>query len=166
MTFHVQRRVGELSSRIAADVAQIEDTVVASLPQFLRQTAMLVGSIVLIAVTSSRLTLVMLSVFPALIAIAVVFGRLIRRNSKEAQDRLADGNVIVEETLQGIASVKAFANEDYEQDRYRRPRPLSGRRCCAGRSIAAASSRSSSSPCSAPWCWCCGTASGWCRPTK
>ncbi len=62
----------------------------------------------------------MLSVFPALIGIAVVFGRLIRRNSKEAQDRLADGNVVVEETLQGIASVKAFANEEYEQDRYRR----------------------------------------------
>jgi ABC-type multidrug transport system fused ATPase/permease subunit len=62
----------------------------------------------------------MLSVFPALIGIAVVFGRLIRRNSREAQDRLADGNVIVEETLHGIASVKAFANEDYEQDRYRR----------------------------------------------
>ncbi len=120
MSFHVQRRVGELSNRIAADVSQIEDTVVASLPQFLRQTTMLVGSILLIAVTSARLTLVMLSVFPALIGIAVLFGRLIRRNSKEAQDRLADGNVIVEETLHGIASVKAFANEDYEQDRYRR----------------------------------------------
>ena len=120
MTFHVQRRVGEMSSRIAADVSQIEDTVVAALPQFLRQSTMLVGSILLIAVTSARLTLVMLSVFPALIGIAVIFGRLIRRNSKEAQDRLADGNVIVEETLHGIASVKAFANEDYEQDRYHR----------------------------------------------
>jgi ABC transporter fused permease/ATP-binding protein len=120
MTFHVQRRVGEMSSRIAADVSQIEDTVVAALPQFLRQTTMLVGSIILIAVTSGRLTLVMLSVFPALIGIAVVFGRLIRRNSRAAQDRLADGNVIVEETLHGIASVKAFANEEYEQDRYRR----------------------------------------------
>jgi ABC-type multidrug transport system fused ATPase/permease subunit len=120
MTFHVQHRVGELSNRIATDVSQIEDTVVAALPQFLRQMTMLVGSIVLIAVTSLRLTLVMLSVFPALIGIAVVFGRLIRRNSKEAQDRLADGNVIVEETLHGIASVKAFANEEYEQDRYRR----------------------------------------------
>ena len=119
MTFHVQRRVGELSSRIAADVAQIEDTAVAALPQFLRQTAMLGGSLVLIAVTSGRLTLLMLSVFPALIGIAVVFGRLIRRNSKQAQDRLAESNVIVEETLQGVASVKAFANEDYEQARYR-----------------------------------------------
>jgi ATP-binding cassette subfamily B protein len=119
MTFHVQRRVGELSSRIASDVSQIEDTAVASLPQFLRQSAMLVGSIALIAFMSWQLTLLMLSVFPVLIAIAVLFGRLIRRNSKEAQDHLAESNVVVEETLQGIASVKAFANEDYEQVRYR-----------------------------------------------
>ncbi|HVS38798.1 MAG TPA: ABC transporter transmembrane domain-containing protein [Gemmataceae bacterium] len=118
MTFHIQRRVGELSSRIAADVAQIEDTATAALPQFLRQSAMLIGSLVLIAVLSGPLTLLMLSVFPALIAIAVVFGRLIRRNSKQAQDGLAESNVIVEETLQGIASVKAFANENYEQARY------------------------------------------------
>ncbi len=168
MTFHVQRRVGELSSRIAADVAQIEDTAVAALPQFLRQTAMLVGSIALIAFTSLRLTAVMLSVFPVLIAVAVVFGRLIRRNSKEAQDRLADGNVVVEETLQGIASVKAFANEGLRGGpAYRQgPRPASWRRCCAAPSTAAASSRSSSSPCSARWCWCCGTASEWCRPIR
>ena len=65
MTFHVQRRVGELASRIAADLAQIQDTVVAALPQFLRQTAMLVGGVVLIAMTSGRLTLVMLSSLPA-----------------------------------------------------------------------------------------------------
>ena len=153
MTFHVQRRVGELSSRIAADVAQIEDTAVAALPQFLRQTAMLVGSLILIAVLSGPLTLVMLSVFPALIAIAVVFGRLIRRNSKQAQDGLADSNVVVEETLQGIASVKAFANEDYEQARYGRASTASWRRCCAAPVIAAPFTPSSSSRCSAPWCW-------------
>ena len=118
MGFHAQRRVGELSSRIAADVAQIEDTAIGVLPQFLRQTAMLVGSLIFIAVLSGPLTLVMLSTFPALIAIAVVFGRLIRRNSRQAQDGLADSNVVVEETLQGIATVKAFANEEYEQARY------------------------------------------------
>jgi ATP-binding cassette subfamily B protein len=120
MTFHVKRRVGELSSRIAADLSQIQDTVTGALPQFLRQAAMLVGGVVLIAVISWQLTLVMLSAFPAMIALAVLFGRLIRRNSREGQDRLADSNVVVEETLQGVASVKAFANEDYEQGRYQR----------------------------------------------
>jgi ATP-binding cassette subfamily B protein len=119
MSFHAQRRVGELASRIAADLAIIQDTLLTTLPHFLRQLAMLVGGVALIAWTSGKLTLVMLSTFPALIAIAVVFGRFIRKNSKEAQDRLADSGVVVEETLQGIATVKAFANEGYEESRYR-----------------------------------------------
>src|SRR5438445_557833 len=46
-------------------------------------------------------------------------GWKIRKNSRDAQDRLADTNVVVEETLQGIASVKAFTNEEYEKSRYR-----------------------------------------------
>jgi ATP-binding cassette subfamily B protein len=119
MAFHARRRVGELSSRIASDLTQIQDTLIGSVPHFLRQLTMLVGGVALIAWTSWRLTLVMLAAFPALIGVAVLFGRAIRRNSKEAQDRLADSNVIVEETLQGIASVKAFANEGYEEARYR-----------------------------------------------
>jgi ATP-binding cassette subfamily B protein len=118
MAFHTRRRVGELAGRIAGDLAQIQVTLTGFVPNFLRQLTMLVGGVALIAWTSARLTLVMLSAFPALIAVAVVFGRFIRRNSKEAQDRLADSNVIVEETLQGIASVKAFTNEAYEEARY------------------------------------------------
>jgi ABC transporter fused permease/ATP-binding protein len=119
MSFHVRRRVGELSSRLAADLAQIQDTLVAVLPQLLRQGIFFAGGLVLIGLTSVRLTAVMLGAFPALIALAVIFGRLLRRVSREAQDRLADTNVVVEETLQGVASVKAFANEDYEDGRYR-----------------------------------------------
>jgi ATP-binding cassette subfamily B protein len=119
MAFHAQRRVGELSSRIAADLSQIQDTLVGAVPHLLRQTAMLAGGVALIAWTSGRLTLVMLSSFPVLIGAAAVFGRSIRRHAKDAQDRLADSNVIVEETLQGIASVKGFANEGYEEGRYR-----------------------------------------------
>src|SRR5262249_23138934 len=119
MAFHAQRRVGELSSRIAADLSQIQDTLVMAVPHLLRQSALLVGGVALIAWTSGRLTLVMLSSFPVLIGAATIFGRAIRRHAKDAQDRLADSNVIVEETLQGIASVKGFANESYEEARYR-----------------------------------------------
>jgi ATP-binding cassette subfamily B protein len=120
MAFHVRRRVGELAGRLAADLGQIQDALTGAFPQFLRQMALFTGGIVLIGLTSPLLTLVMLSVFPVLIAVAVVFGRLLRRTSKEAQDRLADGNVVVEETLQNIAGVKAFTNEAYEEGRYRK----------------------------------------------
>jgi ATP-binding cassette subfamily B protein len=119
MAFFSQRRVGELTSRLSSDLAQIQDTLILALPHLIRQTTILVGGIVLIAVTSGRLTLVMLASLPALILVAVLFGRQIRKLAREGQDRLADTSVIVEETLQGITNVKAFANEGYEEGRYR-----------------------------------------------
>jgi ATP-binding cassette subfamily B protein len=120
MTFHGQRRVGELASRIAADLAYIQGTLVESIPHFLRQSTILAGGVALIALTSPRLTLVMLASLPALVIVAVLFGNLIARLAREGSDRLAESNVVVEESLQNIATVKAFGNEAFEQERYRR----------------------------------------------
>jgi ATP-binding cassette subfamily B protein len=119
MAFHTRHRVGELASRLSADLGLIQGALTAFVPQLLRQVVLLVGGVVLIALTSGRLALVMLGSVPALVLIAAVFGRFIRRTARQAQDRLADTQVVVEETLQGIASVKAFANEEYEESRYR-----------------------------------------------
>jgi len=118
MTFFGQRRVGELASRVSTDIAQIEDALIDSLPQLCRQAVFLSGGLVLIAVTSLPLTAVMLGTLPLLIAAAVFFGRRLRAFSRETQDRLADSQTIVEETLQAIASVKSFANEAFERRRY------------------------------------------------
>jgi ATP-binding cassette subfamily B protein len=118
MTFFAQRRVGELASRLSSDLIQIEDTLITILPQFLRQTTILIGGIALIAVTSLQLTGIMLASLPIIIVAAVIFGRKTRKISREAQDRLADTATIVEETLQGILNVKAFSNEGYELNRY------------------------------------------------
>ena len=118
MSFFAQRRVGELASRLSADLIQIEDTLITILPQFLRQSTLLIGGVALIAVTSLKLTGIMLASLPVLTVVAVVFGRKTRRIAREAQDRLADTATIVEETLQGIVNVKAFANENYELNRY------------------------------------------------
>ncbi len=118
MTFFTQRRVGELASRVSTDIAQIESALVDALPQLCRQSIFLFGGVVLIALTSGKLTLVMLCTLPILIAAAVTFGRKMRGLSRATQDRLAETGVVVEETLQGIASVKAFANETFEVGRY------------------------------------------------
>ena len=119
MSFFGQRRVGELNSRLAADLTQIEATLIMSVPQFLRQALLLLGGIVLIASTSGRLTLIMLSAVPPVIVLAVIFGRKMRGNSRDAQDKLAETGIIAEETLQGIFNVKAFVNESFEIGRYR-----------------------------------------------
>jgi len=118
MSFFAQRRVGELASRLSADLVQIEDTLIGILPQFLRQSTLLIGGVALIATTSLKLTGLMLVSLPVLSAVAVMFGRRTRKLSREAQDRLADTATIVEETLQGIMNVKAFTNERYELGRY------------------------------------------------
>lgn len=120
MTFFGQRRVGELNSRLSADLTQIEYTLVMVMPQFLRQSLLMLGGISLVAITSARLTLLMLGVIPALILLGVVFGRRMRGNSREMQDKLAETGTIVEETLQGIFNVKAFVNEAFEVKRYSR----------------------------------------------
>lgn len=118
MNFFAQRRVGELNSRISADLSQIQDSITTTLAEILRQIIVFIGGTIALTLVSSKLTLLMLSIFPVLITIAVIFGRYIRKISRKAQDRLADSNTIVEETLQGIANVKAFVNEAYESARY------------------------------------------------
>ena len=120
MAFFGQRRVGELNSRLAADLTQIEATLIMVVPQFLRQSLVLLGGIILIAATSARLTLIMLGAIPPVIVLAVLFGRKLRRNSRDAQDKLAETGTIVEETLQGVFNVKAFVNEGFEIARYGR----------------------------------------------
>ncbi len=87
-------------------------------PQFLRQSTLLLGSLAFIIFTNGRLTLVMLACFPPIILVAIFFGKQMRGVSRKAQDQLAESNTVVEETLQGIANVKAFANEPYEIRRY------------------------------------------------
>ena len=118
MTFFSQRRVGELSSRLSNDLTLIQDTLTMTIQQFLRQSLLMLGGIVMVAFTSIRLTGLMISTFPVLILIAILFGKRIRRHARDAQDRLADGGTVLEESLQGIANVKAFGNERFELGRY------------------------------------------------
>ncbi len=118
MNFFANRRVGELNSRISADLSQIQDTLTTTIAEIIRQLIIMVGSITLLVIVSGKLTLLLLSILPVLVVVAVIFGRFIRKISRQAQDKLAESNTVVEETLQGIANVKAFVNEAYEAGRY------------------------------------------------
>ena len=119
MTFFSQKRVGELNSRISSDITQIQDTLTTTIAEFLRQFILIIGGVILLATQSLKLTLMMLAVVPLVAVAAVIFGRFIRKYSKKTQDQVAESQVIVEETLQGISNVKAFANEWYEIARYK-----------------------------------------------
>lgn len=118
MSFFSQKRVGELNSRISSDISQIQDTLTTTIAEFLRQFILIIGGVIFLAIISPKLTLMMLSIVPVVAVAAVIFGRFIRKYSKKTQDAIAESQVIVEETLQGISNVKAFANEWYEIARY------------------------------------------------
>ena len=119
MKFFQFRRVGELNSRISSDITLLQDALTSTLAEFLRQLIIIIGGVSLMMVTSLKLTLFMLLILPVIMILVVFFGRYIRKLSKEAQKQVADSNTIVEETLQGIQSVKAFTNEYFEMLRYK-----------------------------------------------
>lgn len=116
--FFEQRRVGELTSRITSDVSSLQSVLSITLAEFFRQIATLSVGVGIILYLSWKLTLFMLATFPLLVGAAFVFGKYIRKYAKKAQDKLADANVVVEETLQSVQVVKAFTNERFEINRY------------------------------------------------
>ncbi len=120
MSYFAQNRVGDLNSRMSSDLVQIQDTLTTTIAEFLRQFVIIIGGIAFLAYTSFHLTILMLSIVPVVAIAAVIFGRFIRKTSRLVQEKIAESNTIIEETLQGIASVKAFANEFFENRRYKK----------------------------------------------
>ncbi len=119
VSFFEKRRVGELTSRLTGDIAQLSDILSFTLAELFRQVITLIIGIGIIFYTSPKLTLVMISTFPLLVIGAILFGNFIRKLSKKATDEHGKANTVVEETLQGIFNVKAFANEAWEIIRYK-----------------------------------------------
>jgi ATP-binding cassette, subfamily B, bacterial len=118
MTFFDSRRVGELMSRITSDVGTLQDTFSFTLAELLRQVLTLIFGIGIIFYLAPTLAGFMLLTFPVLVISAFVFGKYIRKLSRKTQDKLAEANVVVEESLQSIFIVKAFTNEIFEINRY------------------------------------------------
>jgi len=118
--FFEEKRVGELNSRISADISLLQDTLTSTLADFLRQIIIILGGITYLLFISSSLTLFMLAILPAVVLMVFFFGRFIRKYSRDMQKEIAASNTVVEETLQGIRSVKVFTNEFLEMARYRK----------------------------------------------
>ncbi len=118
LRFFEKHRVGELNSRISSDISLLQETLTSTLAELIRQVIIIIGGIALLAVTSIKLTLFMLVILPPAMIAARFFGKFIRKFSKDVQSQVADSNTVVEETLQGIHSVKSFTNEEYEMQRY------------------------------------------------
>jgi ABC-type multidrug transport system fused ATPase/permease subunit len=120
MAYFSAQQAAELNSRISSDINQVGNTLTTNLAEFLRQAIIIVGGITMICLTSWKMALLMLAIIPPVAIIAVFFARRIRTYARNLQDRIADSNIIVGESLSGITNVKSFTNEAYEAERYRK----------------------------------------------
>lgn len=116
--FYNKNKVGELTSRIATDINLLQETLNTTIAEFFRQFITIAIALGFILMTSWELALWMLAVVPVLAIVAIVFGRYIRKLSKNAQAEAANSNSILEEVLTGIVNVKAFTNEIFETKRF------------------------------------------------
>ncbi len=119
INFYNKNKVGELTSRIATDITLLQETLNTTIAEFFRQFVTIAVALGFIFYLSWELALWMLAVIPLLAIIAIVFGRYIKKLSKNAQEESAKSNSILEEVLTGIVNVKAFTNEKFETSRFK-----------------------------------------------
>ena len=116
--FFANRRVGELSSRLASDSGLIQGVLRFGVPEIIRQVTFLIGALVLVTITNPRLTLVTLTAIPFAALVGWFFGRRVRRLSTNIQDRLADAVARAEQVFTQIRTVQSFTRESYENEAY------------------------------------------------
>jgi subfamily B ATP-binding cassette protein MsbA len=116
--YFTERRTGELTSRLSADLAVLQSLCNTWISEFLRQTILLVGGITLLMLTHTRLAVTTLAVTPIVVAAAFVFGRALRRASTGVQDRVAEAMGTADEAFSQIRIVQGFVREAGETQRY------------------------------------------------
>ena len=116
--FFETTRTGEVLSRLTADTTLIQSVVGSSASIEMRNLLLFLGGSVLLVISSPKLTGLVFIMLPVVIAPIIVFGRRVRRLSRESQDRVADIASFAEETLNAITVVQAFCHEVFDRVRF------------------------------------------------
>jgi len=111
-------RIGEVLSRLTADTTLVQSIAGVNLSITLRSALSLIGSLVMLGVTSLKLTAYLVVLIPVVIVPLIVLGRRVRRLSRTSQDRIADTSSIADETLNAVQTVQAFTLEQINTDRF------------------------------------------------
>jgi ATP-binding cassette subfamily B protein len=111
-------RIGEVLSRLTADATLVQSIAGVNLSITLRSAIALVGSLVMLAVTSLQLTAMIVVLVPVVVVPLVVLGRRVRKLSRTSQDRVAETSGIADETLNAIQTVQAFTLEEVNTRRF------------------------------------------------
>ena len=116
--FHDRNRSGELVSRLTADAELLRSVVGSSISVALRSVITVIGSFVMLFVTSPHLAAYAMLGIPLSVLPIVFAGRRVRKISRASQDRVADANALASETLGAVRTVQAHAREPYERRRF------------------------------------------------
>jgi ATP-binding cassette subfamily B protein len=112
------RRVGDILSRLTTDTTLLQTVIGSSVSQALRNALMLAGGLLMLAVTSAKLTGLVLLVVPLVVVPILVFGRRVRRLSRESQDAIASVSAYAEEAINAVRTVQAFTHERIDRERF------------------------------------------------
>ena len=118
VAFFETTRTGEVISRLTSDTAILQVVVGSTLAMAIRTTLLIVGGVLMLAITSPGLTGLVLAGLPVVIVPVWIFGRRVRRLSRASQDRVADVGAYVDEVIHGIRTVQAFCHEPIDSRRY------------------------------------------------
>jgi ATP-binding cassette, subfamily B, bacterial len=117
-SFFDTAKSGEIISRLTADTTQIKSAVGASVSVALRNLVLFFGSIIMMVVTSPRLSAFVLAAIPVIVLPLVGFGRMVRKRSRAAQDTLADASAYASELIGAMRTLQAFTNEKLAVHRF------------------------------------------------
>ncbi|MBY0515642.1 MAG: ATP-binding cassette domain-containing protein [Bacteriovoracaceae bacterium] len=118
MVFFDRQKTGELIGRLSSDTALLQNALSVNISMLVRALAQAVGGLVMLFMTSYKLTIFILVIIPPLGLLAARFGKKVKAISRNTQDALATSTGVAEEGISGIRTVKAFAQEKFEINRY------------------------------------------------
>jgi len=116
--FFETTRTGEVLTRLTSDTTLIQTVIGSSISQWLRNALMFVGALAMLVASSPKLAGVVLLLVPCVLVPIVLFGRREKRQSRAAQDRIADVGAYAEETINAIRTVQAFTHEAVDRRRF------------------------------------------------
>lgn len=117
-TFYSQMRTGEVISRFTADTTLLQSVVGSSFSMALRSAVTALGGLLMMALTSYKMTALVLTAVPVVLLPIIILGRKVRRLSRASQDRLADVGAYVDESLHEIHTVQSYGHEAQDKQRF------------------------------------------------
>lgn len=116
--FFDKNRSGEIVSRLTSDIQDFKSSFKTLISQGLRSCTQLVGCVISMIIISPQLTGLMVLCMPTVVFIGSMIGRSLRKLSAEAQEEIGKSTGICEESIQNIRTVRAFAAEENEIQKY------------------------------------------------